>query len=72
MIFTNDLDFGAILTASNAKSPSVFQLKSEQLMPNIIGDLIIHNLKKFNIELFEGVLLTFDVSKVRSRILQIN
>ena len=72
LIFTNDLDFGAILAATNAKSPSVFQLKSQELMPDIIGDLVINNLKKFNKELFEGALITFDVSKVRARILPIN
>lgn len=72
LIFTNDLDFGAILAATNAKSPSVFQLKSQELMPNFIGDLVIYSLRKFQKELFEGVLITFDVSKVRIRILPIN
>lgn len=71
IIFTNDLDFGAILAATNSRFPSVFQLKSQELMPNLIGDLVINCLSKYSSELLDGVLFTFDVNKVRIRMLPI-
>lgn len=69
IIFTNDLDFGAILAITNAKFPSVFQMKSQELMPDLIGELVISNLFKYNDILSEGALITFDSEKTRTRIL---
>jgi predicted nuclease of predicted toxin-antitoxin system len=34
IIFTHDLDFGAILAATNANKPSVLQLRDEDVFPN--------------------------------------
>ena len=35
IVFTNDLDFGSILAATNANAPSVFQVRSQQLLPDL-------------------------------------
>ena len=32
VVFTNDLDFGSILAATNANAPSVFQVRSQNLL----------------------------------------
>ena len=69
IVFTNDLDFGAILAATNAKSPSVFQLKSQELMPQFIGENVLSCLLNYESYLKEGSLLTFDTLKIRIRIL---
>jgi predicted nuclease of predicted toxin-antitoxin system len=69
IIFTNDLDFGAILAATNANFPSVFQLKSQELMPEFIGNLVVEKLNEYKTLLKEGALVTFDTIKTRARIL---
>lgn len=37
VIFTNNLDFGAILAASQADAPSVFQVRTQDLIPTAIN-----------------------------------
>ncbi|RFS15615.1 DUF5615 family PIN-like protein [Emticicia sp. C21] len=69
IVFTNDLDFGAILAATNADSPSVFQLKSQELLPTAIGETVINCFNQYENYLKEGSLITFDTSKIRVRIL---
>lgn len=44
IIFTHDLDFGTILAVTNADSPSVIQIKTQDLMPNIIGGRVIQTI----------------------------
>jgi predicted nuclease of predicted toxin-antitoxin system len=41
VVFTNDLDFGAILVATQANAPSVIQLRTQDLLPNKIGTVVI-------------------------------
>jgi predicted nuclease of predicted toxin-antitoxin system len=69
IVFTNDLDFGAILAATNANAPSVFQLKSQNLLPDVIGETVINCLNQYENYLKEGSLITFDSNKTRVRIL---
>lgn len=69
IVFTNDLDFGTILAATNALSPSVIQVRTQDLMPDVIGDRILMCLKEFEEHLNNGCLLTLDNSKSRVRIL---
>lgn len=45
IVFTNDLDFGAILAATNAEAPSVFQVRTQDLSPDYIGDKVIYCLR---------------------------
>ncbi len=33
IVFTHDLDFGAILAATNAIAPSVIQVRTQDVMP---------------------------------------
>ena len=69
VVFTNDLDFGAILAATNANFPSVFQLKSQELMPSRIGNAVFTCLLRYEPYLNSGCLITFDTLKERIRIL---
>ncbi|WP_353721658.1 DUF5615 family PIN-like protein [Dyadobacter sp. 676] len=41
VVFTHDLDFGAILAATNAKAPSVFQIRSQNILPEAIGPTVL-------------------------------
>ncbi len=38
LVFTNDLDFGAILAATNANALSVLQVRTQDLLPETIGE----------------------------------
>ncbi|MCU0338802.1 MAG: DUF5615 family PIN-like protein [Spirosomaceae bacterium] len=69
IVFTHDLDFGAILAATNANSPSVFQLKSQELLPEFIGEQVVACLLNNQHHLLEGSLISFDTTKIRLRIL---
>jgi predicted nuclease of predicted toxin-antitoxin system len=69
IVFTNDLDFGAILAATNANAPSVFQLKSQELMPHLVGNQVVQCLNQYQNYLLNGSLITFDTSRTRLRIL---
>ena len=68
-IFTHDLDFTAILAASNAAEPSVIQIRSDDVSPEAIAELLLLAIQQHETALDEGALLTLDPSKARVRIL---
>ena len=72
VIFTHDLDFSAILSATNAKSPSVFQVRTQDTMPQTIGLLVVQAFKQFATVLEEGALVTLDAVKSRARVLPLH
>lgn len=69
VVFTHDLDFGTLLAASNAKGPSVIQIRTEDTTPQALKDVIVRALEQFSSHLEEGALVTIDLSKMRARIL---
>ena len=71
IVFTNDLDFGTLLAATQANFPSVVQVRTQDLLPAAIGELVITTLHQFQTQLEAGVLMTIDRSRSRVRILPI-
>lgn len=71
VVFTHDLDFGAILAATKAKFPSVIQIRTQDVNPNHIGDIIVSALKRFQEHLLKGAIISLDEKNVRARILPI-
>ncbi len=69
IVFTNDLDFGTILAVTNAESPSVFQVRTQDLTPENIGQKVISCLKQFEKELQSGCMLTLNDAKSKVRLL---
>jgi predicted nuclease of predicted toxin-antitoxin system len=69
IVLTQDLDFGNLLAISNRRKPSVVQLRTEELSPDVIGAQVIQALRQFQMELAEGALTTFDPRRTRVRIL---
>jgi predicted nuclease of predicted toxin-antitoxin system len=69
VVLTHDLDFGAILAATQGDKPSVVQIRSEDLSLELIGKPVINALRQMTAELDEGVLLTIDPSRTRVRLL---
>jgi predicted nuclease of predicted toxin-antitoxin system len=68
-VFTNDLDFGAILAASAASSPSVIQVRATDLTPAHLGPLVERALGQYRELLEAGALITVEAARLRTRIL---
>lgn len=69
VVFTHDLDFGAILAASSAKKPSVIQLREQDVRVATHGALVLKVLQRYAEELSAGVLLSVNASRQRIRML---
>ena len=69
VVLTHDLDFGAILAATNRDKPSVVQIRSEDVDPSSIGGAVIDAIRQMTTELDAGALLTVDPARVRLRLL---
>lgn len=71
IVFTNDLDFGTLLATTEANAPSVIQVRTQDVLPVTIKDLVINSLHQFKIELEEGALITIDEARSKARVLPI-
>ena len=69
ILLTSDLDFGAMLATSDARKPSVVQLRSENTSPAQIGSLVAQALARAENDLLAGALLTLEAARSRLRIL---
>jgi predicted nuclease of predicted toxin-antitoxin system len=69
IIFTHDLDFGAMLAETKVKKPSVVQVRSADIDPPKTAIPIIHILKQYKSEIENGALITIASDKTRIRIL---
>jgi predicted nuclease of predicted toxin-antitoxin system len=69
VVFTHDLDFGALLAKTNALGPSVIQVRCSDPDPAIIGKMVVQNLLQFTGELIAGALLTLEPDRQRVRLL---
>ena len=69
VVLTHDLDFGAILAATQGEKPSVVQIRAENISPEAIGEQIILALRQMASELEEGALLIVDPGRTRLRLL---
>ena len=71
IVFTHDLDFGAILAATKTESPSVIQIRTQNINPHQISDFVVSVIKQFREDLRKGALISVDEKKSRARILPI-
>lgn len=69
MLLTCDLDFGAILAASGSTISSVVQIRSRDVLPEAIGQVVVSVLQGFEAELVIGALVAADVERSRVRML---
>ena len=69
VLFTHDLDFGAILAATDANSPSVFQIRTQDISPKTLANVALSALKQFEERLLEGALVTVDERQSRVHLL---
>ena len=69
VIMTRDLDFSAIIFATQASEPSVVQIRAKAARPEIIGEPVINALRHAEKSLREGALLTINPQRSRLRLL---
>jgi predicted nuclease of predicted toxin-antitoxin system len=69
VLFTHDLDFGAILAATEAEGPSVIQIRAKDISPDHAKTLLLNVLDKFEKDLLQGVLISVDEERSRVRLL---
>jgi len=69
LLFTHDLDFGAILAATDATAPSVIQLRTQDVAPENALGVLLSALSLFAERLEEGVLISVDEQRARARVL---
>lgn len=72
VVFTHDLDFSALLAASQGDKPSVVQVRTEDVSPERIGGPLVAALRQMAAELEEGALLTIDPNRTRLRVLPLS
>lgn len=71
IVFTHDLDFGSLLATTGADTPSVIQVRTQDVLPNSIENLVISAVNQFESSLETGALVTVDQAQSRVRILPI-
>lgn len=69
VVFTHDLDFGAMLALTQANGPSAVQVRTQDVTPAAIGKLVVGALRQFQEELERGALIVLDEATLRARIL---
>ena len=65
IVFTHDLDFGALLHATGAVAPSVIQFREEDVRPGVLGAQALLALEQAGEELKRGALITVDLRRMR-------
>jgi len=69
VVFTHDLDFGAILAATGADSPSVLQVRTQDPTPEHCSQMILETLERYAEALTKGALISLDEARARVRLL---
>jgi predicted nuclease of predicted toxin-antitoxin system len=68
-VFTNDLDFSAILISTRASGPSVIQIRAEDTRPEALVKQVTDAIIKFSTAIEQGTIITIDPNKTRVHIL---
>jgi predicted nuclease of predicted toxin-antitoxin system len=71
IVLTHDLDFGTILATSQARAPSVVQIRIQDLLSSNFLTLLVNVLRQFTLELEKGALITVEPNRAKVRILPI-
>ena len=68
-VFTNDLDFSAILVSTRASGPSVIQIRADDTRPEAHLDRVADIFHKFSSAIEQGAIITINPIKTRFHIL---
>ena len=71
IVFKHDMGFGALLADTQARRPSVIQIRTQNVLPAAMGDALIRVLRTCRTHLEAGALVTVDLNRHRIRVLPI-
>jgi len=71
VVLTHDLDFGTLLAIGGASSPSVIQLRAQDILPDVLGTILLRSLEEIRPQLESGALVTIEPGRHRIRLLPI-
>jgi predicted nuclease of predicted toxin-antitoxin system len=71
VVFTHDLDFGNVLAATQARGPSVIQVRTQNPVPDAVGDVVVAAMEQHRFLLERGALVTIEPDRLRARVLPI-
>ena len=71
VVFTHDLDFGAMLAQTGSTAPSVIQVRAQDVLPDNLGPSVLAAISASRVYLAEGSLITVDTRAHRIRVLPI-
>jgi predicted nuclease of predicted toxin-antitoxin system len=69
VLITNDLDFSAILAASTGASPSVVQIRTQDLLSDVAVSIVAKAIEAHREDIERGALLSIDEGGTRVRML---
>ena len=69
IVFTHDLDFGAMLALTRAGAPSVLQVRGRDVLPPSMEGVVVAALTQFEAQLAAGALVVVDERCSRVRLL---
>ena len=71
VVFTHDLDFGTLLALTRASGPSVIQVRTQDVLPNHLQEIVVGTIRRYESQLRDGALVTVDESRGKVRLLPI-
>jgi len=69
VVLTHDLDFGTLLAATKMQGPSVLQIRTQDVMPEVLVSRVVQILQQYGEVLEQGALVTVDETRARIRVL---
>jgi len=69
VVFTHDLDFGAMLALTHHAGPSVIQIRNLDVFPHTIGNAVVAAIRQTESDLVKGALVVIRDNNSRIRIL---
>lgn len=69
VILTHDLDFGALLAATEANGPSVIQVRTQDVLPSHLGETVVRTIREHLKWIESGAIVVVDEDRARVRVL---
>jgi predicted nuclease of predicted toxin-antitoxin system len=69
VVFTHDLDFSAMLSATGGRGPSILQVRAEDVMPEALGEVALSAIRQHEQALIAGAIVVVEPWRSRSRVL---
>ncbi len=69
IVLTADLDFGAILAATQRRRPSVIQIRADVVTPATVGRAVLAAIRQTRQALGEGAIVSVQPARARLRVL---